>query len=75
MGVLRRCKTESEARGSAGGGGESARCDNDIPRACRPERRNNAEKGSSNRYRDDRPVEPLQGALADESETAGGAVN
>ena len=37
MGVLRRCETEPGARGSSGGGGESARCDEGTTRARGPE--------------------------------------
>ena len=75
MGTLRRCETEPKARGGAGGGGESARCNEGTPRARGLERGDNAENGSGNGNRDDGPVEALGGVLAGESETAGSAVH
>ena len=67
MGALRRCETEPESRGSAGGGGESARCDEGT-RARGPERGDTAGNGSGNGNRDDGPMETLRGAIAVESE-------
>ena len=72
VGPLRRCEMEHEARGIAGGGGKSARCDEVTRRARGPEQGDNAEKGSGNGSRDDGPVGALRGAIADENETAGG---
>ena len=46
-----------------------------TPRARAPGRGDHAENGSGNGNRDDGPVGALRGALAGESETAGGAMN
>ena len=75
METLRRCETEPEVSGSAGGGGESAECDEGTPHTRGPERGDNAENGSGNGNHDEGSVGALPGALADESETAGSAVD
>ena len=72
---MRRYETELEESGGAGGVGESASYDGSTPRAHALERGNNAENGSDNGKRDDGPIGVLRGALAGESETAGGTVD
>ena len=69
MAALRRCETEPESRDGAGGGGKSARYSGGTPRARAPERGDNAESGSGNENRDDRPVRVLRGALVGENNT------
>ena len=75
MGSPRRCETELEARGGAGGSGESAFNCGGVPRARASERGDNAENGSGNGNRDGGPVGALRGALANESEATGGEVD
>ena len=74
MGALRRCVTKPEARGDAGGGGESAWYGGGTMCTRAPERGDNQENGSGNRNRGDGSVGTLRRALAGESEAANGAV-
>ena len=62
MGALRRCKTESEARGSAGGGDESALCDEDTPRARGSRRRDTGGAIGSREGDTGGPIEPRRGS-------------
>ena len=63
LGALRRCKTEPEARGGAGGGGKIAWYDEGTPHARAPEQGDNAENGSGNGNRDDGRWGPCEAHL------------
>ena len=72
---MRRCETEPKPRYGAGDGGKSAWYGRGTQCSRATEREYNAENGSDHGNRNDGSVGALRGALAGESETAGGAVD
>ena len=76
MGALRRCETEPQTRGSAGGGGQRVQCDEGTPRVADPSKQKTIQAMEAATTGSSGPrelIEAPRGALAGESETAGDA--